>query len=69
MLEKYFETPLGGEHDEHRRLVAVSAALELIKAAVSTEAGPRNFDYELKQYAAQIAPLADAIQDAIESES
>jgi len=65
MLEKYYETPLGGNDDEHQRLIAVTAAIDLIKSAVSTEAGPRNFDYELKQLSALIGPIADSIQTAI----
>lgn len=68
MIEKYFETPLGLDEDAHKRLVAVAAAIDIIKSAISTEAGPRSLDYEITQMAGQIAPLADAIQDAIEPE-
>ncbi|WP_182056520.1 hypothetical protein [Pantoea sp. ME81] len=67
MLENYYSTPLGGEHSEHQRLIAVSVAVDIIKASLSTESGPRNHEYEVKQLSALIGEIADKIQAAIEN--
>lgn len=65
MLENYLNPPLGVEVEEHERVIAVNAALELIKAALVTDAGSRNMDYELNKFREHIPLIADAIQNAI----
>ncbi|MCA6954035.1 hypothetical protein [Pectobacterium polaris] len=65
MLEKYLSVPLGLDEEEHKRVIAVNAALELIKAAIETDAGDRNMDYELNKLREHIPSIADAIQAAL----
>lgn len=52
--------------DEHRRVIAVNAALEIIKSAVSTPENSRNIAYELDEALKYLPKIADAIQSAIE---
>ncbi|WP_431021999.1 Methyl-accepting chemotaxis protein [Erwinia rhapontici] len=71
MLEKYFETPLGQETEEHQRMVAVNAALEIAKASVSAPTaytGANKTSADLDYVKDKINDLADAIQDALELE-
>ena len=73
MLEGYFDLDgaTGDEAVENRkRLLAVQAALEISKAAVSAttaNAGIRS-QMDLRNVSQEVATLADAIQDALESE-
>ncbi|HFI5325889.1 hypothetical protein [Serratia liquefaciens] len=63
MLEKYYETPLGGDSEKHQRLIAVNAALEIAKAAASgSDSGVSTALYDVKT---KIDEAADAIQAAI----
>ncbi|WP_240429794.1 hypothetical protein [Serratia marcescens] len=63
MLEKYYETPLGGDPEKHQRLIAVNAALEIAKAAASaSDSGVSTALYDVKN---KIDEAADAIQAAI----
>lgn len=61
MLEGY----KAGSPGESNRAEAVKAALEIIKAAISTPTDSKNVDYELSQVREHITPLADAILAAI----
>ncbi|MGE0970436.1 hypothetical protein ACQFN5_11670 [Klebsiella sp. WOUb02] len=66
MLEEYFGPAATAE--EKKRLLAVQAALEISKAAVSSStanAGIRS-QMDLRNVAQEVASLADAIQDALE---
>ena len=71
MLEKYFQFD-GDSGDaaieKHKRLLAVQAALEISKVAVSSStanSGIRS-QMDLRNVAQEVASLADAIQDALE---
>lgn len=67
MMDNYFKSTDARISDaEHQRLVATKAALEIIKAAISTPVGAKDTDYDLQLAAKHIEPLADAIQAAIE---
>ena len=68
MLENYFGSVSAEDSTKQRRrrVMAVNAALEIIKAAVATNTNARNTDFELQQAIKHIGPLADAIQDAVE---
>lgn len=66
MLEEYFGNAATAE--EKKRLLAVQAALEISKAAVSSStanSGIRS-QMDLRNVAQEVASLADAIQDAPE---
>ncbi|MEF3090962.1 hypothetical protein QFI91_07605 [Raoultella sp. WB_B2P2-3] len=66
MLEEYFGNDATAE--EKKRLLAVQAALEISKAAVSSStanAGIRS-QMDLRNVAQEVSSLADAIQDALE---
>ncbi|MGS4820042.1 hypothetical protein ACN4GA_13585 [Raoultella terrigena] len=66
MLEEYFGNAATAE--EKKRLLAVQAALEISKAAVSSStanSGIRS-QMDLRNVAQEGASLADAIQDALE---
>jgi len=66
MLEHYFGN--GATEEERKRLLAVQAALEISKAAVSSStanSGIRS-QMDLRNVAQEVASLADAIQDALE---
>ena len=67
MIEGYFGSTASSENTRERRqrVMAVNAALEIIKAAVATNTNSRDTDYELKQAVKHIQPLADAIQNAL----
>ena len=66
MLDGYHQAGTGFENK--KRIIAVNAALEIIKATLSTPTDAKNVEYELGLAAKHIAPLADAIQEAIEKE-
>lgn len=74
MLEGYFDLDgaIGADVVENRkRLLAVQAALEIAKAAVSAttaNSGIRS-QMDLRNVSQEVATLADAIQDALESEA
>ncbi|MCQ6677977.1 hypothetical protein NO393_17915 [Escherichia coli] len=51
-----------------KRIIAVNAALEIIKATLSAPTDAKNVDFDLGVAAKHIAPLADAIQAAIDKE-
>ena len=70
MISGYFGTSPSDENTKarRRRVMAVSAALEVIKASVSTATNARNTEYELQQAIKHLSPLADAIQAAVEKE-
>ncbi|EAB1772005.1 hypothetical protein RKT29_004240 [Salmonella enterica subsp. enterica serovar Lome] len=64
MLESYFQAthPDGSSLDKEKRLLAVQAALEVLKASYSGSPGCANIIKD------QIKPLADAIQAALNTE-
>lgn len=66
MLENYFGAQASQE--ERKRLLAVAAALEIAKASVSAGNGisGARTEYDLQAVAKEVAPLADAIQAALE---
>ncbi|MDX7149467.1 hypothetical protein [Citrobacter portucalensis] len=66
MLDGYHQTGTG--YENKKRIIAVNAALELIKATLSAPTNAKNVAYDLEVAANQIAPLADAIQAAIDKE-
>jgi hypothetical protein len=66
MLEEYFGAAATDE--ERKRLLAVQAALEISKAAVSSStanSGIRS-QMDLRNVSQEVSALADAIQDALE---
>ena len=67
MLEGYFGTTASSVNtiERRQRVKAVEAALDIIKAAVSTSSSSRDADYEIKQAIKHLEPLADAIQAAL----
>jgi len=74
MLESYFKFD-GASGDEgtsqHKRLLAVQAALEIVKAsagAASSSNGGSMY-HDLTHAAEQIEKLADAIQNALEDDN
>lgn len=73
MLEGYFDLDgaTGADAVENKkRLLAVQAALEIAKAAVSSStanSGIRS-QMDLRNVSQEVATLADAIQDALEPE-
>lgn len=70
MLENYFGTA-GVEKDDRQRLLAVQAALEIIKASAGASGANARTDKveQDTEYAAKrVGPLADAIQAAIEKD-
>ncbi|TKU47870.1 hypothetical protein FDW94_07305 [Citrobacter sp. wls757] len=66
MLDGYHQTGTGFEHK--KRIIAVNAALEIIKVTLSAPTDAKNVDFDLGVAAKHIAPLADAIQAAIDKE-
>ncbi|EAS1588246.1 hypothetical protein FC857_14355 [Salmonella enterica] len=72
MLEGYFKLDgLSGEpiRASHKRLLAVQAALEIVKASAASAAGDSSTGkmYQDLHFASEnIEKLADAIQDALE---
>ncbi|MGP2444017.1 hypothetical protein [Pantoea ananatis] len=72
MVNDYFSLPPAGmTQEQHKRTVAVSAALAVAKESVSasTSANGSKAAWDLQAVANEIANLADAIQDALESDS
>lgn len=71
MLEKYYPSGLGSQPvtaDQQQRIVAVQAALELVKASLSSSGGQATSaktEQEIKAVINLISPLADAIQEAV----
>lgn len=66
MLEEYFGVT--ATEEEKKRLLAVQAALEISKAAVSSStanSGIRS-QMDLRNVGQEVSALADAIQDALE---
>lgn len=66
MLDGYHQSGTG--YEDKKRVIAVSAALEIIKATLSTPTNAKNPDYELELAAKHIEPLANAIQAAIDKD-
>ena len=66
MLEEYFG--IGATKEEKQRLLAVQAALEISKAAVSASTANSGIrtQMDLRNVSQEVASLADAIQDALE---
>ncbi|MGK9173434.1 hypothetical protein KXR87_09395 [Yokenella regensburgei] len=66
MLEEYFGTAATDE--EKKRLLAVQAALEISKAAVSSSTSNTGIrsQMDLRNVSQEVSALADAIQDALE---
>lgn len=67
MLEGYFGKDTSA--DKHKRLLAVSAALEIAKASVGSSAGDANINKskaDLKHVAECVDLLANAIQAALD---
>ncbi|HBQ2427902.1 TPA: hypothetical protein L7M08_000461 [Klebsiella aerogenes] len=67
MLKDYFSQYIS---EQERRLLAVEAALEIAKASVSapTSYSGIKAQADLKNVAAEISNLADAIQEALEGD-
>jgi hypothetical protein len=68
MLEQYYPATMSSKpitDEQHKRLVAVQAALELIKATLSDTNDGNGVDFQLKAAEKHVAPLADAIQEAL----
>ncbi|MGQ8774541.1 hypothetical protein ACUTQ5_08950 [Serratia sp. NA_112.1] len=68
MLEQYYPTTMSSKSitdEQHKRLVAVQAALELIKATLSDTNDGNGVDFQLKAAEKHIGPMADAIQEAL----
>ncbi|AUO04690.1 hypothetical protein C0558_24015 [Serratia marcescens] len=68
MLEHYYPANMGAEpvtDEQHKRLVAVQAALELIKATLSDTNDGNGVDFQLKAAEKHVGPMADAIQEAL----
>lgn len=64
MLENYF--PRETSEIQKQRLIAVNTALELIKATLADANDGQSIEHQLRAATASIAPLADAIQQALE---
>ena len=72
MVHDYFAIPPAGmTQEQHTRSVAVAAALSVAKESVSasTSATGSKTAWDLQAVANEVANLADAIQDALESDS
>lgn len=73
MLDGYFGlSDPGVTKEEHQRLLAVKAALEIAKASAASAAGDSSAGkmyQDLDFAASKIAELADAIQDALDIDS
>ena len=72
MVHDYFAIPPAGmTQEQHKRSVAVAAALSVAKESViaSTSATGSLTAWDLQAVANEVANLADAIQDALESDS
>lgn len=66
MLDGYHQQGTGIE--SRRRIIAVDAALEIIKASIAASTNSKNVGYDLEQAIKNVGPLADAIQAAIGKE-
>lgn len=66
MLENYFGTGLAPTEEQNRRLLAVQAALELLKATLSDTNDGNGVEYQLRTAEKYVGSLADAIQAAVE---
>lgn len=72
MVNDYFSLPPAGmTQEQHKRTVAVAAALAVAKESVSasTSANGSKAAWDLQAVANEIANLADAIQDVLESDN
>ncbi|HGM5284989.1 TPA: hypothetical protein ACKP01_005019 [Serratia liquefaciens] len=68
MLEQYYPATMSSKpitDEQHKRLVAVQAALELIKATLSDTNDGNGVDFQLKAAEKHVGSLADAIQEAL----
>lgn len=65
MLENYYRNGMATTDEKTQRLLAVQAALEIVKASAGSGNGVMHSD--LDQAAERIGKLADAIQAAIKS--
>lgn len=67
MLEDYYGTPdVGVTKEEHQRLLAVKAALEIAKASASSAAAAGGSMYNDLSFTKEgVSGLADAIQAAL----
>jgi len=63
MLEKYFPDNISCE--QAQRVIAVNAALELIKATLADSNDGNSVSYQLQAAEKHIQSLADAIQKAV----
>ncbi|WP_449545522.1 hypothetical protein [Lelliottia amnigena] len=67
MVHNYFKSIDSRVSDvEHSRLIATAAALEIIKAAVSTPVNSKNIAYDLEEAIKFLPTLTDAIQSTID---
>jgi hypothetical protein len=66
MLENYFGSGIAPTEEQKRRLLAVQAALELLKATLSDTNDGNGVEYQLKTAEKHVGSLADAIQAAVE---
>ena len=68
MLEQYYPATMSSKpitDEQHKRLVAVQAAQEMIKATLSDTNHRNGVDFQLKAAEKHVGPLADAIQEAL----
>lgn len=66
MLKDYYKSNDSRvSDDDHKRLVATEAALEIIKAAVSAPTDAKNLPYELEEAFKRLPLLVDTIQSTI----
>jgi len=66
MLDNYFGSDINATSEQQRRLLAVQAALELLKATLSDTNDGNGVEYQLKTAEKYVGTLADAIQAAVE---
>ncbi|EKN4862557.1 TPA: hypothetical protein U5D73_000273 [Yersinia enterocolitica] len=68
MLQNYFKsTDSRVSDEEHKRLVATNAALEIVKAAVSAPTNSKNISYDFEEVIKHLPNLVDVIQKTIEN--
>lgn len=70
MVNDYFSLPPAGmTQEQHKRTVAAALAVAKESVSASTSANGSKAAWDLQAVANEIANLADAIQDALESDN